>query len=172
MILPRWIHILCLALSFGSVAQAQISTAAVGVAELGRVQEVGAFAGLGGEVSAAFARLEARAAFTRLGSTGGCMPSSLTQRWLRNVQLWEVGLGVAPGAASSLDGWVAGVGLGRAKEELDETRSTLSAYLTRSWRFSRMGAIRAEGRFRSLKASDGRALNGFTFRFGAGVRFP
>ncbi len=172
MIIARRIHILCLALSLGSIAQAQASTVAIGVAELGRVEEVGAFAGFGGEVSVAFARLEARGAFTRLGSTGGCMPSTLTSCWLRDVRLWEVGLGVALGAPSHIEGWVAGVGLGQATEELDEARATLSAYLSRSWRFSEMGAIRAEGRFRSLKASDAHALNGFTFRLGAGISFP
>lgn len=172
MMIARRIHILLLALGLSPAAQAQTSMAAFGVAELGRVEEVGALAGFGGEVSVAFARLEARGAFTRLGSTGGCMPSTLTSCWLRDVQLWEVGLGVVLGAPSRLDGWVAGIGLGRATEELDEARATLSAYLTRSWRFSEMGVLRAEGRFRSLKASDGHALNGFTFRLGAGISFP
>lgn len=161
-------YALCLSALMAIPATAQgTRVAALVTAEFGNVQVVGPFAGITAEAAASTERWEARAGFSKLGGASGCQGISCQ---LRDVSLWEVGLGIPVGANSSaFRGWLIGVGVGRATEKADRARLTWGPYVARSWQVTPLVVVRAEGRFRSLRGRTGDALNGGTLRLSAGV---
>lgn len=159
---------LCLSVLIVPPAMAQgTRVAALVAAEFGNVQVVGRVAGVAAEAAASSARWEARAGISKLGGASGCQGISCQ---LRDVSLWEVGLGMPVGVNSStFRGWLIGVGVGRATEKADRARFTWGPYIARSWQITPLVLVRAEGRFRSLRGRTGDALNGGTLRLSAGI---
>lgn len=159
---------LCLAAVIAAPAMAQgTRLAALVSAEFGNVQVVGPFAGVTAEAAASTGRWEARAGFAKLGGASGCQGISCQ---LRDVSLWEAGLGIPVGGNSSaFRGWLIGVSAGRATEKADRARFTWGPYLAHSWQLTPLVLVRAEGRFRSLQGRAGNALNGGTLRVSAGI---
>lgn len=159
---------LCLSALIVAPAMAQgTRVAALVTAELGNVQVVGPFAGVTAEAAVSAARWEARAGFSKLGGASGCQGISCQ---LRDVSVWEAGLGIPVGAnRSAFRGWLIGVSAGRATEKADQARLTWGPYIAHSWQVTPLVLVRAEGRFRSLQGRTGNALNGGTLRLSAGI---
>lgn len=140
---------------------------ALATAEVGGVRTVGPFAGVGAETAALFSRLEARLSFNRLGAAGGCQSLRCE---LRDVTLWELGLGIPLGAdAAARSRWAVGIGVGSATEKYDRRRWSWSPYIARTWQPVGALAVRVEGRLRALQERDGDTLLGGTVKVAAGI---
>lgn len=140
---------------------------ALATAEVGTVRKVGLFAGGGVEAAALLPRLEARLSFNRLGALqGGCMTSCE----LRDLTLWELGLGIplGPNAAARSE-WAVGIGVGSATEKYDRRRWSWSPYIARTRQPVSALAIRVEGRVRALQDRNGDTLLRGTVKIAAGI---
>lgn len=140
---------------------------ALATAELGNVRTIGPFAGIGAETAALFSRFEARLSFNRLGALeGGCMGSCE----LRDVSLWELGLGVPLGTlAGTRADWAVGIGVGTAAERYDRRRWSWSPYAARTWQPAGVLAVRVEGRIRAFKNRNSDTLLGGTVKVAVGI---
>ncbi len=166
---------LCSAMSLFATAAASAHAAAqqpprisgVVRAELG-VVDTEPFRGVGAEVGFIVRKLEARLSFNALGASfTGCM--SGIRCALRDVALWELGLGTPFGGANGRD-WIIGVAAGRQTERFDKPRLVWSPYVSRDFQLGTRTFFRLEGRFRAMKYVDGSTLPGGTMAFAFGLR--